>query len=875
VDRGYEVYCLADSHFYESPMLARGNDVDFEVARRPLPAGWKRTEFDDWLALDPEGVRLPAQGWKIHASARLDNAEQILTAIWDYCVAQRIPFKFVRSEQLLFLRNLKYSSRSSSGKFVTIYPADEGQLEVVLTELGAVIDGQAGPYILSDLRWGAGPLYVRYGGFAERYCVSGSGDPVLAIEDGDGRLVPDPRGATFQVPPWVALPDCLAPHLRARASATVADLPYRIEGALHFSNGGGVYTGTDLRSEERVVLKEARPHAGLSMDRADAVARLQHEREMLELLAGLDVVPALRDYFTLGDHHFLVQDYIEGPTLGALIVRRIPLLSAERDEKAAAEYVSWALDTYGRVERAVAALHDRGVVIGDLHTSNMLVRPDGRIAIIDLEGATRANEDRRQRMADAAFMAPATQTGVAIDRYALASLRLFLFLPLTSLLAFDSGKADDLAAAIAEAFPVPAPFLSEAVHTIKSAHASADGASRQPPPRLEPDAAGWRRARHSMAQAILASATPDRKDRLFPGDVKQFFTNGLNLAYGAAGVLYALHETGAGRYPEHEEWLVRRAANPQPGTRLGFYDGLHGVAHTLQRLDRPGDALHVLDICHEALKRRWEHLGLDLSGGLAGIGLNLTWFAAQTGDASLWDAVWDVVDVVADRLGDESSVAALSGGEHPYAGLLRGSSGPALLFLRLYEHTGDGRFLDLAATAIRQDLRRCVAAEGDTLEVNEGWRTMPYVADGSVGVGFVLDDYLAHREDERFARAAPAIRRAARGQLYVEPGLFYGRSGMILYLGRARAPETAGVDPVVAGHVRRLAWHALTYRGHLAFPGEFLLRLSMDLASGTAGVMLALGAALHDEPVHLPFLAPAGSYRVAPSSDLALTTERR
>ena len=62
---------------------------------------------------------------------------------------------------------------------------------------------------------------------------------------------------------------------------------------------------------------------------------------------------------------------------------------------------------------------------------------------------------------------------------------------------------------------------------------------------------------------------------------------------------------------------------------------------------------------------------------------------------------------------------------------------------------------------------------------------------------------------------------------------------------------------MVAEHVRRLGWHAVDYGGDLAFPGEKLLRLSMDLATGTAGVLLALGAALHDRPVHLPFLRPA------------------
>lgn len=860
MDKGYGVYCLADPVFYESPVLVRGDDVDFAVAHRPVPDGWQRTEFDDWLAYDPEGVKLPAQGWKIHASACLDNAEEILAAVWDYCLPRRIAFKFVRSEQLLFLRNVKYSSRGSSGKFVTIYPADEAQLELVLTELGAMLDGQPGPYILSDLRWGSGPLYARYGGFAERYCVGANGEQELAIEDGDGRLVPDLRGATFDVPPWVSLPACLRPHLEARGSTTVADLPYRIDSALHFSNGGGVYGGVDQRTGEEVVLKEARPYAGLAMDRADAVTRLARERDVLQALAGLDVVPALRDSFTLGDHHFLVQERIDGVTLGSLIVQRTPLQFEHCDETTAREYVEWALDAYGRVERAVAALHERGVVIGDLHTSNVLVRPDGRIVLIDFEAATHVDEARRQSLANPAFLAPEGQAGVAVDRYALACLRLFLFFPLTSLLAFDSGKAEEFAAAIGESLPVPPSFLAEAVDVIVGAHGGDAALPR--PPRAEPGR--WPELRASMTEAILASAKLDREDRLFPGDVKQFFTGGLNLAHGAAGVLYALHATGAGRHPEHEEWLVARALAPKPGARFGLYDGLHGVAFVLDRLGRRDDALNVLEICADTLDGKWEHLGLDLAGGLAGIGLSLAHFEE-------WDAVWEIVAVMADRLGDADSVAEISGGEHPYAGLLRGSSGPALLFLRLYERTGDGRLLDLAATAIRQDLRRCVPAPDDTLEVNEGWRTMPYVADGSVGIGFVIDDYLAHRQDERFARAAPLIARAAMGRFYVEPGLLYGRAGMILYLARR-----GDADAVVANHVRRLSWHALTYRGHLAFPGEYLLRLSMDLASGTAGVLLALGAALHDEPVHLPFLSSTRSGPVTSGPDLIATmTERR
>ncbi len=133
-----------------------------------MPGGWAASELDDWLVHRPIDAKIPAQGWKVHVSACLDNAERVLAAVADYCRNGRIAFKFRRSLGALLLANAKYANRGSSGKFVTIYPVDEAQLEAVLTELGEALDGSPGPYVLSDLRWGKGPLYVRYGGFAER-----------------------------------------------------------------------------------------------------------------------------------------------------------------------------------------------------------------------------------------------------------------------------------------------------------------------------------------------------------------------------------------------------------------------------------------------------------------------------------------------------------------------------------------------------------------------------------------------------------------------------------------------------------------------------------------------------------------------------------
>lgn len=972
MDKRYEVFSLVDRYFYETPdrrlpeaarpapdagrHTARGArhgtapdagpDGSYEAARRPVPAGWRTAREGDWLVLRPERDESPAQGWKIHVSACLDNAEKTAAQIWDYCVPRGVPFKFVPGTHLLYLRNSKYAGRGSSGKFATLYPADEESLHTVLRDLDALLGGQPGPYILTDLRWNEGPLYVRYGGFAERHCADESGALVTAIEAPDGRLVPDRRDPVFQVPEWVTLPAFLGPHLAARNATTVADLPYRIERALHFSNGGGVYEGRHTRTGERVVLKEARPHAGLAADRADAVTRLEREKTALDRLAGLDVVPAVRDWFTVGDHRFLVMEHIEGRTLNSFFAERHPLLAPDPGPGALADHTAWALRVHRAVEEAVAAVHARGVVFNDLHMFNIMVRPPdpgcpggnegGSVALIDFEAAAGADEHGRQIVAHPGFIAPAGRTGFDIDRYALACLRLALFIPMTSLFAIDLDKAGHLAQIAAEQFPVPRSFLDEAVAVIRGENGPPEraagggarpgtrqgpgtgeragagqgagtgggagagqgtgvragagggtgaGAGREgsggygnPPRRsgsyLPEDPADWPRGRDSMVRAILASATPERDDRLFPGDIGQFADGGgLGLAYGAAGVLHALAQTGAPRYEQGERWLLRHTDPPPRGTPPGLYDGLLGVAHVLAALGHTGRAL---DLADRVLAEKWQRLAPDLYSGLAGVGLVLDGLARTTGESALHDAALEAATLAAGRL---ASRRASGPGDAPAsAGLLRGATGPALLFLRLHERTGDTALLDLAADALRLDLARCVQDRRGAWLVDEGVRTMPYLGAGSVGIGMVLDDWVAHRPDEEFERARAGVLPAAWSRYYAQPGLFQGRAGMVLHLSRTTAP---GAGPArLARQIDALSWYVLPYRGHLAFPGEQMMRLSMDLNTGTAGCLLALGAALGPgsgtgegtpagsapgtrpgaAPVaaHLPFLPPPG-----------------
>lgn len=859
MDQDYQQFCMADPSFYDAMHSEQTAGESFATAARPLPDGWSLRDQDDWFVVDP-AVRqpIPTQGWKIHASATADNAERVLGAIWDYCVPRGISFKFLRSAAALTARVSKYAPRGYSGKLVTIYPQDDTACETILTELGALLDGEDSPYILSDLRWGTGPLYVRYGAFANRYTVDDRGEVIEAIQAPDGSLVADRRDPVFRVPPWVTLPDFLAPHLAARNAVTTTDLPYRIEEVLHFSNGGGIYLGRNTRTDERVVLKEGRPHAGLDALGHDAVRRLGREYDTLRKLAGIPGIPRVYDMFTLGEHRFLVMEYVEGDVLGKAIVTRYPLIDPSATPEDYAAFTAWAVDVHRQVADTIAQVHERGVVYGDLHLFNVIVRPDDTVALLDFEVTAGIEEGVRPGLGNPGFTSPRSTSGYDIDLYSLACLRLALFLPMTNLLGLHRVKARHFADIIAAHFPVDRDFLDRGVEVIVPPDTPA-----VPTPVTDPDPAGWPALRDDLARAILASATPERDDRLFPGDPAVFGVGGLGLAYGAAGVLYALSATGAGRHPEHEQWLLRRALNPPTGTRLGLHDGLHGAAFALDHLGHRQAALDVVDIC---LREDWEKLGTDLSGGLSGIGLNLLHLAEITGEPALRTAGLRAAELVADRLPplpepDPDGPPLISGGGQPHAGLLRGRAGQAMLLVRAYDETGDEALLDRAALALRHDLLRCVTRSSGTLEVNEGWRTMPYVDGGSIGIGMALDAYLARRTDDEFATAAEGARRAAQSTMYILPGLFTGRAGVLLYLAGRGA-----VGDELDRQIRNLAWHALPYGDGMAFPGTGLLRLSMDLATGTAGVLLALGSALHDQPVHLPGLGLAAAPRTpAPS----------
>ncbi|GAA4890078.1 class III lanthionine synthetase LanKC [Saccharopolyspora cebuensis] len=842
MDQRYDAYCAADRYFYDVPR-AVGPADDFSCS---VPAGWSVAEWDGWRGLRPDGVVLPEQGWKIHVSTTMAEARRAVEVVARYCLRHRLAFKHLRGPSVLLVRNSKTAPREASGKLLTLYPTGTEQLEHALEHLSADLRGVRGPYVLSDLRYGDGPLYVRYGGFAVRW-VERDGTPVPAIRRPDGVLVPDERAPGFHLPDWVELPACLEPSARARDAD--APFPCTVERPLHFSNGGGVYLAARKRDGLEVVLKEARPHAGLDRDGTDAVTRLDREHRALTALAGVPGVPRVHDRFSVWEHHYLAMQRMPGSKLGPWLARHFPGTRADSTAAALTAYRDRALRILEQVERLLAEVHRRGLVFGDLHPPNVLVDEDDTVSLVDFELAFPIGEPVRPALGAPGFRAPPGRTGVEIDEHALATLKLWLFAPLAPLHELDPAVARDHAWRVTRRFALPDDYGAGVLRTLRR--------PTSPPAPTVFDRRDWRAAQDSTAAALLASATPHRADRLFPGDIEQFATGGATFAHGAAGVLHALLATGRDPRPEHERWLLDTARRTPP-SRPGLHDGAHGIAYVLAEL---GHAQPALDLVEQHTPPAVTDHGL--ARGLSGVGVNLLHFGRTHHE----DGLLDHAAALVERLADVLPTAAPPGGA-ARAGLAHGWSGPAMLFTRLHAHTGDRAWLDLAERALDRDLAECGTTPDGTIQVRDGTRTLPYLAVGSAGIALAITELASHRPDAAPVAQLPGLVRACRSAFTIQPGLGLGRAGLVLTLAAVRAVRPDLVDEdAIDTHLAELAWHAVPHGPGLAFPGAELRRLSMDLDTGAAGVLLALQAGLAHHPRLLPYPpAPTDLVAAAPLS---------
>lgn len=103
MDIRYANYISPNSSYYRKV----DNDRNIEMFRVNLPLNWKCHQDRHWTYCMNNLQSLPVQGWKIHISCVLCEAEDILKEVSEYLFNMGTSFKFVKNSKELLLKNSK------------------------------------------------------------------------------------------------------------------------------------------------------------------------------------------------------------------------------------------------------------------------------------------------------------------------------------------------------------------------------------------------------------------------------------------------------------------------------------------------------------------------------------------------------------------------------------------------------------------------------------------------------------------------------------------------------------------------------------------------------------------------------------------------
>lgn len=369
-------------------------DIADLVLRRSDASGWASVRSGFWHRMEPPNWSPRTQGWKLHVSATPISSPIVLARAADILVRRNCAFKFAASLKEVGALVNRNCDRGGAGKFITAYPADDGEFEILAEELHHATVGLPGPRILSDRPRSAGSLvHYRYGAFAGVPFLTNDGAIEVGLRAPDGTIVPDERKAWFSPPVWAGP----APVLGIETGAAVqGDTPRRdskvllnerfiVARAIKHNNKGGVYLATDQLTGAEAIIKEARSYVGGGLTDTDSRGLLRNEAAKLDLLAPHGLTPRKLDLFEQGGNLFLAEELVRGKSLREWVGERLIDANRQQDAHALGLDVATASAMAGRLINLVDVVHGCGLVLRDLSPGNLVVTDDGDLRLIDLE----------------------------------------------------------------------------------------------------------------------------------------------------------------------------------------------------------------------------------------------------------------------------------------------------------------------------------------------------------------------------------------------------------------------------------------------------------------------------------------------------------
>lgn len=832
-------YVHASTPFYTNSVEAEGKPF------LAVPAGWRSDIRHVWRRCMPPSLveeSVPQSGWKIHISATPTEAKDTLNIVAKICEKHELLFKYLLNEIELQNSLKKYADRYSAGKFITVYPLNDNMFVDLLEILEQQLKGKKGPYILTDVKYGDAPVFFRYGAFGELPLANGKNGIITP----DGKIVEDARDFTFSIPEFVQVPEAVRDVVQKRINGIQVGsdgvlAPYRVTGAIHYSFGGGVYKAINTDSDETVIIKEARKYSGYSTRTESAVERLRTEAEALKKLQLYSFVPRYIEYMSFDEHEFLVESFEDGVSLQSWLAANYPLTY----ENSFTKYEKDAIKILKQVNDYIEILHQAGTAFMDLKPENILIDEQLAAHFIDFESACSLADYSRNVVGTPGYIPYYKSNNAERDAYALYHLALYVLCPASEFV-LTGGLEIPRHEFIAENYSQETlKFVEKLRCKIPDSLLIPRFSLSHVPSRQVALSKQLVSEYRSRIVESFGDLNQYRKNSsyLFPGDARQVLdvdSGSIDMENGVCGIMLSLARLGVSVKDYFPDDSLRFDFSSL--SRHGLTRGALGAAYCLSEAGFTEKAQEIIN--------NWQYhptTNASLRNGLPGSVLALKSLEQNMErDAVLFNRMADNFKQNIKQNYWTFESADLETGK--CIGLFDGWSGLALGCEAIYRNTGDIWWHQQAKKYLSREVDTLYTQADGSYVVDISGIHYGYLSGGTAGVGVACKLI----DENEYKPIIDGISGSLTYRLSLNNGLFSGLAGCAGALMLLNDYESKEAQKQIQNLLR---YKALSFSNESAiyFTGNDGYCLSMDYASGSAGIALVLEAYLRRVAAWMPW----------------------
>lgn len=328
------------------------------------------------------------------------------------------------------------------------------------------------------------------------------------------------------------------------------------------------------------------------------------------------------------------------------------------------------------------------------------------------------------------------------------------------------------------------------------------------------------------------------------GDVYSYLNLGGHYNYltGGMGIIYTLFINDM--FDDYCKKWIDRNSMEFFNCRFGLLDGQMGICNILYMVGYRDLATNILQNIAENIDEIASKYDISIYSGLAGVILGYTSIYKLNGDKSLMTIAINIANAMIKKIdsliGEDAEENAVE------YDLVHGLSGSAFSLLNLYELTKNDEFYNKGIRYLNESLNH-LELDNDSqimqLKLQDN-RVIPYLENGSIGIALVIYFIREKFSNKDFDYFFEKISNTINLSIFYDASLFFGMGSTLLMGSMFQELEFKDAKSIID----LVKLYLVCENGQCMIPGRAAMKLSNDVYTGGAGIVLGINALMEKNP---------------------------